>query len=180
MVSSLISLKDGEIDYDLSDLKYRIDAIRLIHEKLHQYGHIEQIKANEYIQEILESIFSSFATQKVNIVNNSEDVNLHPRTLVPLGIVINEIATNAVKYGFTDHEEARFSVDMEKDSESKHYILTLSNTGNPFPEEIGLENPETMGLQLIYSLVAQLDGTIELQKKPNPVFTIRFPIREQE
>jgi len=92
--------------------------------------------------------------------------------------VINEIATNAIKYGFTS-EEARFSVNMKKDAESKHYILTLSNTGNPFPEEIGLENPETMGLQLISSLVAQLNGTVELQKNPNPVFTIRFPIEEE-
>ncbi|MDZ7792375.1 MAG: PAS domain S-box protein [Spirochaetia bacterium] len=110
MVSSLISLKDVEIDYDLSDLKNRIDAIRLVHEKLHQSGEVEQIKANEYTYEILESVFSSFSDREVAVVSTVENINLKPKTLVPLGIVINEIATNAVKYGFTDTEEARFSV----------------------------------------------------------------------
>ncbi|MFP4444379.1 MAG: sensor histidine kinase, partial [Spirochaetia bacterium] len=179
MVSSLISLKEGETDYDLSDLKHRIDVIKLVHEKLHQQNDIEHIALKEYFQELLESIFYSTSRWTVQIINNIEDVSIPQKAAIPLGLVVNEIATNAVKYGFTNNEEARFSVDMMKDSDGKHYSLTLSNTGNPFPEEIGLENPETMGLQLVSSLVAQLNGTIELQKKPNPVFTIRFPIREE-
>ena len=120
IVSSLISLKDSEIDDDLSDLKHRIVTVLLVHEKLHQYGEVKQIKANVYIHEIL--------GQEVAIVSNIEDVSLHPRTLVPLGIVINEIATNTIKYGFTDYEEAGFSVNMRKDPDNEHYIFTLSNT----------------------------------------------------
>ncbi len=178
MVSSLISLKDSEIDYDLSDLKHRIDIIKLVHEKLHQHNDIEHIEVKEYFQELLEAIFYSSSRQSVQIINKVEDVSIPTKGAIPLGLVVNEIATNALKYGFTDHQEARFSVDMRKDSDSKHYILSLSNTGNPFPDEIGLENPETMGLQLISILVSQLKGTIELQKSPHPVFTIRFPVEE--
>ena len=179
MVSSLISLKGSEIEVDLSDLTHRIDAIKLVHDKLHQYNEVERIDVREYFQELLEAIFSSTANRNVHIVNNIEKVSIHPRTAVPLGIVINEIATNALKYGFTDDEEARFAVEMRKDSDSKDYILTLSNTGVAFPDEIGLENADTMGLQLVSSLVKQLSGTVELQKKPSPVFTIRFPAGEE-
>jgi PAS domain S-box-containing protein len=56
------------------------------------------------------------------------------------------------------------------------YVLTVSNTGKPFPEEIELDNPKTLGLRLISALVSQLEGTIELQRVPYPVFTIRFPV----
>ncbi|MDZ7793231.1 MAG: PAS domain S-box protein [Spirochaetia bacterium] len=179
MVSSLINLKDSETESDLSDLKHRIDVIKLVHEKLHQHNDVEHIEVKEYFQELLESIFYSTSRWTVQITNTIEDVSIPTKTAIPLGLVVNEIATNAVKYGFTEYEEAQFSVDMRKDTDSKHYTLTLSNTGNPFPEEIELENPETMGLQLVSTLVAQLNGTIELQKTPNPVFTIRFPIGEE-
>ena len=177
MVSSLISLKDSEVNADLSDLKQRIDVIKLVHEKLHQQNDVEQIEVKEYFQELLESIFFT-SDFDVDLVNYVEEVSLPTKTAISLGLVVNEIATNAIKYGFTEDEDVRFSLDMRMEIDSKYYILTLSNTGNPFPEEKGLENPETMGLQLISTLVNQLDGTIELQKKPNPVFTIKFPIEE--
>ena len=179
MVSSLISLKDSEIENDLSDLKHRIAVIQLVHEKLHHHNEVKHIEVKDYFQELLESIFYSTSRLTVQIVNTVEDIRIPTKTVIPLGLVVNETATNAVKYGFTDTEEARFSVDMRKDSDSKHYLLTLSNTGNPFPQALGLENPETLGLQLVSSLVAQLSGTIELQKKPHPVFIIRFPIEAQ-
>jgi two-component sensor histidine kinase len=91
-------------------------------------------------------------------------------------LLVNEIATNAIKYGFIPGEEARFTVTLKKDEKNRQYILTLSNTGNPFPEEIELEHPETLGLQLVSTLVQQIKGTIDLQKQPHPVFTICFPI----
>jgi len=176
MVSSLINLKESETESDFSDLKSRIDVIKLVHEKLYQHNDIEHIEVKEYFQELLEAMFYSTSRWTVKIINNVEDISIPTKTAIPLGLVVNEIATNAVKYGFTDYKEARFSIDMRKDTGRKYYTLTLSNTGNPFPEEIGLENPETMGLQLISTLVAQLNGTVKLKKKPIPVFTIRFPI----
>src|SRR6056297_3121901 len=179
MVSSLINLKDSEIESDLSDLKSRIDVIKLVHEKLHQHNDVEHIEVKEYFQELLESIFYSTSRGTVQIINNAEDISILTKIAIPLGLLVNEIATNAIKYGFNDNEEARFSVDMRKEADRKHYILTLSNSGNPFPEKIELESPETMGLQLVSTLVAQLNGTIKLKKKPNPVFTIRFPLGEE-
>ena len=67
MVSSLISLKDSEIENDLSDLKHRIDVIKLVHEKLHQHNDVEHIEVKEYFQELLESIFYSTSRWTVQI-----------------------------------------------------------------------------------------------------------------
>lgn len=178
MVTSLINLKDSEIEPDISDIQHQIKAISLVHEKLHQQNDVERIEVKQYFQELLESVFSFTANRKIHIVNNIENVSIPTKTAIPLGLVVNEIATNAIKYGYTADEEGSFTMEFKQDEEHHQYFLTLSNTGNPFPQEVDIDNTNTLGLKLINSLVEQLDGTIELQKEPNPVFTIRFPIGE--
>ena len=179
MVSSLISLKDSETADDLSDIQHQIGAISLIHEKLYQTGNVTEISCRDYFDDLLNSIFSSFTTWKVEIEANIDDVYVPTKTAMPLGLVVNEIATNAIKHGFNEKETAVFSIKMDKDKEKNQYELTLSNTGDPFPEEINIDNSDTLGLRLISALVGQIDGTLELQKSPYPVFTIRFPMEEE-
>ena len=175
MLSSLISLKDAETEEDLSDIKHRIAAIGLVHEKLHRQDATQQISAREYLQELLDAVSSSFTAQPVHIDTAIDDIQIDHNTAIPLGLIVNEIATNAIKHGFTTEEPARFGITLTSDGDETYYTLILSNTGNSFPEEVGLENPDTLGLQLISGLVGQLRGTLELQKYPHPVFTISFP-----
>ncbi|MFO7781996.1 MAG: PAS domain S-box protein [Spirochaetia bacterium] len=175
MLSSLISLKDSETQEDLSDITHRIAAIGLVHEKLHQQDATQHIPVRDYLQELLDAVFSSFTTQPVRIDTDIEDIRIDHDTAIPLGLIVNEIATNAIKHGFIGGEDARFAVTLTRaEAEGAGYTLIVSNTGNPFPEEIGLEHANTLGLQLISGLVSQLRGTIELQKRPHPVFTITF------
>ncbi|MDZ7794853.1 MAG: sensor histidine kinase [Spirochaetia bacterium] len=101
MVSSLISLKDSESEADLSDLKHRIDAIQLVHEKLQHYTELDRIEVREYFQELLKTIFSSTADRNVRIINEIEELSISTKTTISLGLIANEIATNAIKYGFT-------------------------------------------------------------------------------
>ncbi|MDZ7794222.1 MAG: response regulator [Spirochaetia bacterium] len=179
MVSSLITLKNDEIEYDLSDLTHQIKAIGLIHEKLYQTESLTEICCRDYFDDLLNSIFSSFTTRRVRIEKDIEDICVSTKTAMSLGLIINEIATNAIKYGFNEKEEAVFFVMMKKDIANSEYQLSLSNTGNPFPEDIDIKNTNTLGLRLVDALVAQIDGALELQKKPNPIFTIRFPDAEE-
>ena len=176
MVSSLISLKNSETAADLSDIKQQIGAISLIHEKLYQTGNVTNICCRDYFDELLNSIFSSFSIYQVKIEANIDEISIPAKSAMSLGLIVNEIATNAIKHGFNEKEAAAFSVMMEKDKENNRYQLTLSNTGNPFPEEIDIANSDTLGLRLVSALTEQLGGTIDLKRVPRPVFTIRFPI----
>jgi PAS domain S-box-containing protein len=180
MVSSLIRLKDSELGdtADLSDINHQIEAIRLIHEKLYQKEEIARISVREYIEDLIQSVFNSFTVRVIELESRIEDISLNSKTALSLGLIINEMATNAIKHGFNEKEDPRFTVEMKKDTGSNCYVLTVSNTGNPFPGEIDPENPDTLGLQIISTLVQQLDGTLELKKRPHPVFTITFPIDE--
>jgi two-component sensor histidine kinase len=178
IISSLINLKNSALgeSVDLSDIKHQIDAVRIVHDKLYKSSDVTYIEVRDYLQDLLWTVFSSFAAMTVEIVNRVKNIKMPTRKAVPVGLITNEIATNAIKYGFTGDEDARFTVELEEAPEGGEYVLILSNTGNPFPEDIDLDNPETLGLRLISALVTQLDGTIELQRKPNPRFTIRFPV----
>ena len=128
---------------------------------------------------LLNSIFSSFSRWPVRIEADIDEISIPTKTAMSLGLIVNEIATNAIKHGFNEKEEAVFSIKMEKDKENNHYELTLSNTGNPFPEDLDIANSGTLGLRLISALTEQLGGTIDLKRVPRPLFTIRFPIGEE-
>jgi two-component sensor histidine kinase len=113
----------------------------------------------------------------VKIETNIEVESICTRKIVPIGLIINEIATNAIKHGFLENQEAILSINMY--SETGQHILKISNNGRPFSEDVELDNPDTLGLRLITALVMQLEGTIELEREPHPVFTIRFPIEDE-
>ncbi len=102
---------------------------------------------------------------------------LPSKTVDSIGLIINEIATNVLKYGFNDVRDPFFPVDFQKKESEGNCIITLGSNGTPFPEDIDLENPETLGLRLISALVSQIEGTIELKRSPHPVFIIRFPVQ---
>ncbi len=175
MVSSLIHLKSSTLMdvVDLSDLARQVDAVRLIHEKLYQSEETTHIDFGSYVRDLLSTVFS-FSRYPVKTVNTVPSIMIPARTAIPLGLIINEIATNAVKHGFTASGEWIFTAALEDGDERDDYKLILSNNGNPFPETIRLENPDTLGLMLIQALVDQIKGSLELQKTPHPVFTVRF------
>jgi two-component sensor histidine kinase len=177
MALSLVSLKDDALGekVDLSDIYHQIKAISTIHEKLHQEGSIEHIDVEAYIDDLLSDVFSFYSAGAVTVVVNGNGTALEPDTMVHIGLIVNELATNAMKYGFDpDEETPQFTVELYREGES--YVLTIANTGNPFPENIDLESPDTLGLQLVSALAGQMEGTIDLIRKPHPVFTLRFPV----
>ena len=177
MISSLVELKNTAVgkNVDLSDLVHQIEAITVIHDKLYQSETISHINIREYIEDLLSSIFS-LSKSPVKIHSSVTNAFLNPRKAVPLGLIINEIATNAIKHGYTEKKKRTFTLIFDEDKPKNEYILTLANNGDPIPEEITLDNPKTLGLRLIAALVNQLKGTIFVDREPNPRFSIRFPI----
>jgi PAS domain S-box-containing protein len=177
IITSLIRMKTslGENKEDLSDIVHQIDAIRLVHEKLYQSKDVSRIQLKSYIQDLLETIFSTFSKHPVTLVNNIDSTTLKTRDAITIGLIINEIATNAVKYGFPNADDPVFTVELESAKNEDQHTLRLSNTGPPFPEEIDFNNPGTLGLRLIHTLVGQLGGDVELTKEPHPLYTIFLP-----
>ena len=90
-------------------------------------------------------------------------------TAVPLGIIVNELVSNSLKHAFTEDEEGEIRIKLcreEKNNEMHKslFSLTISDNGKGIPENIELESLESLGLQLVNTLVDQLDGKIELKR----------------
>lgn len=177
MVSSLISLKDSDLGdaADLSDIRNQISAISFIHEKLYETEDISHIDFRAYTQALLPSIFSFYSGRQVRIEDAVDAITLPTRTAVNLGLLVNELATNAMKHGFTPDEEPRFSVTLSENCDEDCYLLTVTNSGRPFPEEIDIRKPASMGMRLVRALVEQLGGSLDLTRAPHPAFTVRVP-----
>jgi two-component sensor histidine kinase len=177
LVSSLINLKKsgGDATAIFRDLERQIHAITVVHEQLYLGETASAVEMRSYVESLLKTAFSSFGTRSVRLEISVENLRVDSKIAVPVGLVINEIATNATKHGFRTDEDAVFSVKFRCESPVEQCVLEIWNSGAPFPEDVDIEAPDTLGLRLIVALVAQIQGTLDLERTPSPKYTIRFP-----
>ncbi len=178
MISSLINLKQSTLNDDSSliDLKHQINAIRVVHEKLHSTQEYTTINFRTYYRELLGEIFSSLTTPRVQFELDMEEVALPTKTIIPLGLILNEMATNAIKHGFLPEIPAHFTVRMIKNEQKNHYSLSFSNSGTHLEKNILQNSTETVGLRLVEALVDQIRGSMELKTEPETTFIITFQV----
>jgi PAS domain S-box-containing protein len=176
MVASLIRLKDSDLGdaADLSDLANQVNAIVAVHERLRQSDRLTHIRLRDYIDELLRTVLSYREGSAVTLENRVDDIEVPTRTAVSLGLIINELATNAVKHAFAGVEHPRFSVTGGEPRDTGERVLEVSNTGSRFPDSVSIHEPRTTGLRLVRTIVKQLGASIELEREPRTTFRIRL------
>ncbi len=134
MVVSLLNLKQQAIgdSADLADIVSQVGAIRSVHEKLQQSEDIDRVDFGSYVHEVLSGVFSTRAHPDVEIENKVGTVSIPTKVATTLGLIVNELATNAAKYGLEPHSEKRFIVALEQLEAPGEYVLTVANTGREF------------------------------------------------
>ncbi len=174
----------------------RVTSIALIHEELHEEeGTNDTLNFSLYLQRLVESLFQTYKFGNTDISLNldlEENVLFDMDTAVPLGIIVNELVSNSLKYAFPNRETGEIQIKLfSKDARNeldikgkvfekgKKYTLIVSDNGVGIPENIDLEDSDTLGLQLVNILVDQLDGEIELKKDKGTEFIISFSAEEK-
>lgn len=175
IISSLIflteeSLPDG---VSLSDLRNQIEAVRFAHEQLQEAGDEDAVEMAPYLRGLLLTVFETSSADPVRLDVRAQGVVLSGGQAVSVGLIANELATNACKHGFAEGDDRHFSIELTGGEDE--YVLTVSNSGRPFPDDVDPSSATTLGLQLVVNLAQQLRGELELTRRPQPVFTIRFP-----
>jgi Signal transduction histidine kinase len=108
------------------------------------------------------------------------DVVLNPDTSVPLGLLLNELVSNAFRHAFPDEREGTIMISMHP-NENGSYTLAIRDDGIGMPKGIRIEKIQSLGLLLVSSLVTQLDGTLELKTGKGTEFRIVFnPLKYKE
>jgi PAS domain S-box-containing protein len=180
IISSLLNLQhsfveDEEIKTILKDSQSRVKSMALVHEKLYQTDDLAEINAAEYIRSLTTSMFNNYSVQSgVELILDVGEVFFDIDTAVPMGLVINELVSNSLKYAFPDDKTGKIYISLQKSSEEGKYILKVEDDGVGFPEDIDFLNSRSLGLQLVKTLVDQLDGTVELDCSNGASFKINI------
>lgn len=182
VVSSLLKLqsrklKDKKTINILQDSQNRIRAMSLIHENIYRSENLAKIKFSGYIMDLTTSLFTLYKTSTSNIslhVDSSDDAMLDIDTAIPCALIVNELVTNSLKYGFPQGQYGEIRILLNQTGEDE-LTLMVSDNGIGIPEDIDFKNTESLGLHLVTMLAEdQLDGEISLERTSGTEFKIRF------
>ncbi|MHC1753929.1 MAG: histidine kinase dimerization/phosphoacceptor domain -containing protein [Methanosarcina sp.] len=200
IVSSLLSLqadkfKDKDVIEAFRESENRVVSMSIIHEELHKSEDTTSIDFAAYLRKLTSDLLYSYrvGNEKIRLFLDVDHIFLGIDTAIPLGIIINELFSNSLKYAFPKGADGEIRISLCRQPETSGpggasekgadktdsgiypgFTLIYSDNGGRFPENIDFDNPETLGLQLVNALVEQLDGTIELEIGEETKFTIRF------
>jgi PAS domain S-box-containing protein len=182
IILSLLRLQSRGIEDDQTremfiESQNRIRSMALIHEKLYQSGDLSRIDIADYVRGLGTHLVSVYSAEglAVGLIVDIEDVYLEINRAIPVGLIVNELVTNAMKHGFEkgakdkkDKKSAKgvkgnICITMRKEEKGK-FELSVADTGKGLPVEFDINKTESFGMQLVTDLVTQLEGRIELKR----------------
>jgi len=167
IISSLLNLQQGIEENErgkkvLTDAQGRIQSMSLVHEMLYRKNEVKRIDFKTYTEELMSSIIQLYSHEstkiELEIECGSESFDLE--LAVPLGLMLNEAATNSAKYAFVGKSSGKISVIL-KPSDKKKYLLIIKDNGVGIPTEFINGSKETLGIELISILSEQLGGSVQ-------------------
>jgi two-component sensor histidine kinase len=172
-VSSLLSLQARGIDDEemknlIKSSQNRVISMAMVHEMLYMRDDISKVEYKSYVQELGEYLVRSVkgVNSNVSLKVDIPEIELGIDTAIPLGLLINEAITNALKYGIKDDDTGEIYIALRKE-DNKDYVLSIGDNGVGFSEKVNFRNTKSLGLKLIHNLTRQLKGSIvrDLSKK---------------
>lgn len=182
IITSLLNLqtkyvkdeRDAELFVMTQD---RVRSMGLVHGNLYQSESISNVNFAEYLHSMLLELFSAHGIgTQIKMDLDLEDVSLNIETAIPCGLIVNELVINSLKHAFPDKRTGKIKINLFKDdrSESSNFMLKVSDNGVGIPDNLNLENTESLGFLLIKNLTEQLEGEIELNRENGTEFKIQF------
>lgn len=180
IISSMLSLQgnyltDKKAILAINESMGRVKSMALIHQMLYQHDRFSSIDMNEYIVQLCLAISSSFESQKKDIQLNFslEKIMIDIDTAIPIGLIVNELITNAFKYAFTNKSEGTIDIVFYK-TESNTFCLKIADNG------IGIKNINTQkktnsfGLNMVDILTRQIRGKLIRENKIGTSYLLKF------
>ncbi|MGB8216969.1 MAG: CHASE4 domain-containing protein [Candidatus Methanoperedens sp.] len=172
---------DKKVIEIFKDSQNRIKSMALIHERLYKSKDLAGINFNEYIQDLANNIFRSYGVNPsiVKLKIEADDVILNLDTATPCGLIITELVSNSLKHAFPEGRQGEVLIRLHSDK-NETFTLTFQDNGIGFPKDIDFRKTNTLGMQLVTSLVGQLKGTIELDRNNGTEFKITFKQKKDQ
>ena len=184
VISSLLTLqelnlKDPDAADALRESKSRVLAMSFIHDKLYQEMDLSKVNVRDYIQNLVMHLFKSYSPEpgKVQLKIEVKETFLNFNTAIHLGLIVNELVSNSLKHAFPGKKKGTIEVYLGKSNkEEDKNILIIRDNGVGIAESVDCRCASSLGMQIIHSLVKQLHGDIDIDRKDGAAFTIKFKI----
>ncbi len=179
-ISSLLTLqaetlKDPSAVAALKESGSRVRGMMVLYDKLYRSADFNTISVLKYLPSLVDEIVANFSNSKsVKIEKKIDDFILDAKRLQPLGIIINELLTNIMKYAFTGKDGD--SITISATLAGNNVSLVIEDNGNGMPESIDFENSPGFGLMLVGILTEQLEGTIRIERENGTRIILEFEI----
>ena len=166
-ISSLLSLQSAEIkDPNVLDAvqesQNRVRSMALIHQKLYQGKNLAAIEMKDYLETLGETTLDTFgaAAEYVDIQCRMDKLELDVDTAIPLGLIVNELLTNALKYAFPNQRKGKIQLSLNKTQEGNYQLKVSDNGVGMSKKQVVATGGTGFGTRLVNLLTMQLEGTI--------------------
>jgi len=179
VVNSLLSHQSRKIEDEktlsiFKEVQNRVISMSLLHETLYRTDDLKNISIENHFKELIKNLVKNYKVEKIVTLDiKIEKLEFGLQTLVPLGLLINEIITNSLKYAFKKQENGVITISLVRIQDLK-YKLLIGDNGIGIGKEVWGEKSSSLGKKLIHTFTKQLNGTIELLDKPGTNFKILF------
>jgi PAS domain S-box-containing protein len=185
VISSLINmqvrgLQDESSRAALRDCQSRVVTMAQIHEMLYQSADYARVPFAKYVQDLTARVLSAsdIAHGTVALHFELEDLSLPVEQAIPCGLILNELVANALKHAFPNAAQGTIHVELRL-APDHSVLLSVSDNGIGISPALDLEHLSSLGVQLVMTLVEQLEGRLEIIRAPGSTFRITFPLESR-
>ncbi len=181
IISSLLNMQSAEINdatvlASIQEGQSRVQAMSLIHQNLYQSDTIDKVDVDNYLRELIDYLSQMYLGKAKNVQVKIETSNIRFDfdTAIPLGLIVNELVSNAFKYAFADGKTGTITIKI-KAITTVDYELVVADDGDALPENFDIKNSKSLGLKLVTILSKQLRGHFLVSnKEKKTTFTVKF------
>jgi two-component sensor histidine kinase len=166
--------KDPGLVNSLTNLQLRIRSMALVHEMLYRSKDFERISFPDYIRSLASVISGTYNRRDIKVNIEAEEAVLNIDSSIPLGLIVNELISNAFMHAFPNGRAGTISVIFNHSTEKAQFSLTISDDGIGLPEGFSIDHVNTMGLQIVQLLNKQIEGELVIENNPGASFTMVF------
>jgi chemotaxis protein methyltransferase CheR len=178
IISSLLGLQADTIADEavrglFEESQRRIQAMSLVHERLHGSEDLSSIDTRTYLQNLIGELARMYDPEGRIAFDIQAESYMNIDTAVPCGLMLTELVSNAFKYAFPEAQPGRIRVTLQPEAEN-HWLLVVQDNGLGLPSDIDITDTNSLGLTLVHDLASQLEGSVQVDRSQGTTFTIHF------
>ena len=178
IISSILNLQSSFVNDEntleiLQESRNRIRSMAIIHENLYRTEDFSSINFADYLYNLVTNLIASYRIQEeIHLDAKVEEIDLILDQAIPCGLLVNELITNSLKYAWGPESEG--TIRMELKQSGSRVTLIIADDGKGLPNSFDDMSSDTLGLQLVVTLVEQLDGELIVNSDNGTEYLINF------